>query len=505
MFDLRPYQEQSIEALREGIREGHRAQVLCAPCGAGKTVMSAFLMNEARAKGSRSAFVVDRIPLVSQTSATLDRYGIDHGIIQADNARRREWEPIQVCSAQTLERRGFFQNLKLLMVDECHAIRKTTAQLIQARKDDLIVIGATATPLTKGMGAIYSRVVNVTTTDRLIEDGWLVPLKMYAAKAIDMTGAKVIAGEWSEKEIEQRGSEIVGDIVSEWCDKTRLHFGGPVKTIVFSATVDHGAELCRQFNAAGYNFQQISYLDTDDERRADLIEEFRKPDSAIDGLVSCEVLSRGFDVVDVMCGISARPYRKSLSAHIQQLGRVMRPAAAKSFGLWLCHSGNVMRFKADVEDIFANGIHELDDGKRDAEPRKEPTEKEREDIRCSCGFILPPSARICPACGKERQRRSLIETVAGVMVAVDHAGKPLPDGFQSKDGVWRQVIGYALQKKPDPDAARRFALAQFKNIYGHFPASDFDPGIADTPTLVVANRIRSNLIRWAHSQKRRAA
>ena len=36
-FDLRPYQEASLEQLRDGIRQGKKRQVLCLPTGAGKT------------------------------------------------------------------------------------------------------------------------------------------------------------------------------------------------------------------------------------------------------------------------------------------------------------------------------------------------------------------------------------------------------------------------------------------------------------------------------------
>ncbi|TIT06446.1 MAG: helicase, partial [Mesorhizobium sp.] len=128
--------------------------------------------------------------------------------------------------------------------------------------------------------------------------------------------------------------------VQTWVEQTRIHFGKAVKTIVFSPSVKHGEELCRQFAEAGYNFQQISYLDGSDKERQDKIDEFSKPNSAIDGLVSCAVLTKGFDVPDVMCGISCRPYRKSFSSHIQEMGRVMRVAGNKEFGLWLDHSGN---------------------------------------------------------------------------------------------------------------------------------------------------------------------
>lgn len=503
---LRDYQRESIQGLRKGFRDGHKSQVLVAATGAGKTICAAYLMKKAAEKKTKVAFMVDRVSLVDQTSVVLDQHGIDHGVIQADHWRFKPWELVQVCSAQTVEKRGFPEGLQMLVVDEAHCMRKATVDLIK-KSPDLLVFGLTATPLAKGMKEIYSNVVNVTTTNALIEAKFLVPLKMYAAKAVDMTGAKVVAGEWSEKEIEARGKEIVGDIVSEWVDKTLKHFGGPAKTIVFAATVDHGEELCRQFNAAGYNFQQISYRDTNDDRRRDLIEEFRKHNSTIDGLVSCEVLSKGFDVPDVLVGVSARPYRKSLSSHIQQLGRVMRPAPGKEFALWLDHAGNLLRFKEDVDDIFANGFSGLDDGAMEAKARKEPTEKEKELIKCAgCGYILAASMRVCPSCGKERIRRSLVETVAGVMVAVDHNGKPLPDAFQDKASVWRQLIGYSIERKGgDFEAARKFALAQYKNIYGAFPPRDWSGTHAEPPTRTVVNRVRANLIRWRYGKAKAAA
>lgn len=472
---LRPYQLQSIEELRNGARAGHRAQILQVPTGGGKTVIAAHLSEEAKRKYSRVAFVVDRVSLVDQTSALFDRYGIDHGVIQAGHWRHRPYERIQICSAQTIEKRGFFPNLDLLIVDECHAIRKATADLIRNR-GNLRVIGLSATPFTKGLGSIYSNLVNVTTTNELIEEGFLVPLKQYVARSIDMTGAKVVAGEWTDKEIEKRGMAIVGDIVSEWVDKTAQHFGGPVKTIVFSATVEHGDELCRQFNAAGFNFQQISYRDSDEHRRA-LIEEFRKPDSEIHGLVSCEVFTKGFDVPDILCGIAARPYRKSLSSHIQQLGRVMRISAGKEFGLWLDHCGNVMRFREDTEDLFANGLQSLDDGARDAKPRKEPEKKEKEEWCCAgCGYLMPTGATACPACGKEHRRQSKIETQSGVMVEVgaSKGRKKVPEYLVDREAVWLQLCGYAAErKKGDHAAARAFARVQYQNFYREWPKREY--------------------------------
>lgn len=500
-FQLRPYQVESVEQLRQGIREGHRSQILCAPTGAGKTVIAAYLMSEANRKMSRVGFVVDRVNLVDQASAVLDDYGIDHGIIQAGHWRWRPYERIQVCSAQTLERRGFTENQQLLIVDEAHCVRRQTAQFIKAHPQ-LRVLGLTATPFTKGLKDLYENIVNVTTTNKLVAEGHLVPLRMYAAKAIDMAGAKVVAGEWAEKEIEERGRRIVGDIVGEWVDKTTKHFGGPVKTIVFSATVAHGEELCRQFNAAGYNFQQISYRDKNDDRRRALITEFRREDSDIHGLVSCEVFTKGFDVPDIQCGIAARPYRKSFSSHIQQMGRVMRPSAGKTEGLWLCHSGNLLGFLEDTLDLFEHGVKGLDNGERDNKLRKEPTAREKELFACVCGFVLPANAVRCPACGNERKRLSMVENIDGEMVAISQTAKT-PTFLVDRQSVWRQLSQHALdRKKGDAEAARKFALAQYKNLYGDWPHAEFSIDNVEPPHPLLVRKVQQQIIRYMH---RRAA
>lgn len=506
--DLRPKQRESIAALKQGIIDGHTRQLLVGPTGFGKTTCAAHLLRLAYEKGSRSAFVVDRTSLVDQASATLDRYGIPHGVIQADHWRRMVTEPIQVCSAQTLERRGIGSDWKLMIVDEAHCVRRGLVEWMK-KHSAVRVVGLTATPFTGGLADLYSGVVNVTTTNAEIEAGYLVPLKMYAATAVDMTGAKVVAGEWAEKEIEERGTKIVGDVVSEWITQTQRHFGGPAKTIVFSATVAHGDELVRQFQAAGFNFVQISYKDGNDESRRAVIEEFRKPNSSIVGLISCEALTKGFDVPDVVVGVACRPYRKSFSSHIQQLGRVMRASPGKTFGLWLDHCGNALRFLEDQVALFEHGVQALDEGELDRKTRKEPSEREKSDMKCAaCGFVLPGGARACPACGAERPRRqSTIESVPGRMHALtmeaDFSGTP--DYLRDRDSVWAQLTGMALdRKRGDIEAASRWAAGQFKSLYGDWPRRKFDPDAGVPPSEKVRRKVMAGIIKWAKAREAQA-
>ena len=166
MLELRPYQANILHSLRRGFAEGKRAQILYAPTGAGKTEMAIELLRATKVKGNKAAMLLDRIVLCDQTSKRLEKYSIDHGVMQAGHWRYRPYERIQVCSAQTLEKRGSFPGLNLLIVDECHQTRDQTVEFIK-NNPEVKVIGLTATPFTKGLGKVYENVVSTITTKEI--------------------------------------------------------------------------------------------------------------------------------------------------------------------------------------------------------------------------------------------------------------------------------------------------------------------------------------------------
>ncbi len=430
-LSLRSYQEQTLDALRQGFAEGKRAQILYAPTGAGKTEMAIALMKATKDKGNKAAMLLDRVVLCDQTSRRLEKYKIEHGVMQADHWRYRPYENIQVCSAQTLERRGEMPGLNLLIVDEAHQTREQTIEFIK-QNPSVRVIGLTATPFTKGLGKVYDNVVSTVTTKQLVDDKILVPLRVFVAKEIDMTGAKKVAGEWSADEVTTRGKKITGDVVATWIEKTNQIFGKPVKTIVFAAGVDHGSDLAAKWQEQGYNFICISYKD-DDEWKRKVIENFSKPDTKIQGLIATDILTKGFDVPDVMIGISARPFSKSLSSHIQQMGRVMRGHDGKDFAVWLDHSGNYLRFREDWDAVYEEGVDSLDEGKEKA--KKEPSERVKEESKCPECFILWEGGDVCSNCGHVKQKKNQIHSVSGEMVELTPSEKR-----EGKQAFWSQMV-----------------------------------------------------------------
>jgi len=485
-IDLRAYQADAVESLRAGIRDGRRRQILVAPTGAGKTEMAMKIIAESQKKGATAWFVVDRVALIDQTSDRFGSYGIDHGVIQANHLLTDLRKPVQIASAQTLARRKIDWLPDLIVWDECHAVYKSVVELIE-RAEKAKTIGLTATPFTAGMANQWDGLVNSTTVNKLLSEGFLTPLKIKACVTPDMTGVKKkFTGEYEEEETGQRGITIIGDVVKTWVEQTQKFFGGPVKTIVFSPSVAHGAELCRQFADAGFNFQQISYLDAGDDERREKIAEFRKPNSAVDGLVSCAVLTKGFDVPDVMCGISCRPYAKSFSSHIQEMGRVMRIAPGKEFGLWLDHSGNCISFADDTAWLFEYGVDSLSDAQKRDSVTREPVEKIKRKHFCGdCGMQMEPGLTACQSCGWERPERGEIQVVQGELIDFEISTKEAfqprhglrADCLKNPRGIWNAALAYTMaNSSKGEESARKWAYGIWAGIY---PGAKLPRGLFD--------------------------
>lgn len=486
-FTLRDYQLEAFDALRDGLRRGIRAQVLCMPTGSGKTVCASALIEAALQKGTQVDFVADRKDLVLQTGRRLLEAGIPHGITMAKHMRG-QYEPVQVCSAQTLEARGWQRNTGLLIVDECHAIRKSTIEYIQ--RTGIPTIGLSATPFTKGLGKVFDRVVNACTTDDLLEKEWLAPLKVYSADAqIDMTGAATSAGEWTAAAAAERAIPIVGDIVAEWQQRVFEHFGGPVTTIVFSANIEHGKELLRQFGEAGYRFEQITGYDTDDTERQAKIH--RLEQGVTVGLISVDALSRGFDVPQIRCVVSARPYRTSLAAHIQQIGRGMRIAPGKEYAILNDHAGNYLRLAEQTERFWSEGCNELDDGRKKPKEQRAADEDRPPRVCPSCKLVVPSGALQCPMCGHQMpRRRNPVRTVAGslapYLAAQGARGTPRDP--------WRSLCRLAVQRRTRKPL--EWARANYKELMGQWPPKDwaFDP--APRADKHVQHLVQEAYARW---------
>lgn len=140
---LRSEQAAAIRALR-----GHDIGVLCAPPGAGKTVMAASLI----ADRARSTLVlVHRKPLVEQWLARLREFlDLDADAIGTiGGGRRTPTGVIDVATVQSLTRRAGTPGLAAyghVVIDECHHVPAVSIERMLADCPARYVTGLTATP-----------------------------------------------------------------------------------------------------------------------------------------------------------------------------------------------------------------------------------------------------------------------------------------------------------------------------------------------------------------------
>lgn len=489
----RDFQNTAHAQLREGFKAGHKNQMLMAATGAGKTYLSLRIAHEALVKGKKALFLCDRTTLINQTSAVADSYGLSaHGIVQANHWRRNKDMPFQIASVQTLARRDFWPGADVIIVDEAHTQHKTWTEYIMQTK--AAVIGLSATPFSPGLGKMFTNLVNATTMNDLTIAGVLVPMRVFSCTRANMEGAATAGGEWTDSAAEERGTAIIGDVVSEW-----VKLSPERKTIVFGATIKHCEELCRQFINAGVMAAIFTSETTPPEREV-LLKEYKKPDSSLRVLISVEALAKGFDVPDVGCVVDCRPLRKSLSTAIQMWGRGLRssPDTGKVDCHLHDHTGNILRFLSDYTDIFFNGLDALDMGEKLDKAIRRDDDKEPKGCP-ACGY--KPFAKRCMSCGFEMQSPSLVEHEPGEMREVMIGKKKMAD---DKRHLWDQVCTYAKAHSA-PEKQKGRASHLYRDMTGTWPKFSFESAENVPITRNVLNQIKAKNIAFVKSREKVAA
>lgn len=480
-IELRPHQSEAIMSLRDGYREGKKRQVLSAPTGSGKTIMTSYLIDSARQRGEGSIiFLVDRVALVNQSSRVLDEYDIPHGVIQANHWRWRPWERVQVASIQTLTRRQWPEKLSFVYIDECHG--HNAAILKHLRAADCAVLGGTATPYGAHLGKFYDGVVQMGTTDGLIEQGWLKRYRFFSPSAPDMEGVAVKStGEWEEEEASKRAVKIVGDVVESYARRAAGR-----KFIAFGVETKHCAEMARAFTAAGVETACYTYL-TGEREREILERRLKDPDDPLMGLTSVAAISKGFDAPIVSCVIHARPLRTSVAELIQGVGRGFRQHPGAQDCIVLDHGGSLGRLGPEMFRFFREGAAALPSGKVKVDKEKKKRDP-ADPVQCpACTAWMLPAPR-CNNCAFEFPRRSRVITERGELIEVGASGWQSAIDLPTGDRLLRQLewIRRASGFKPG------WLGYTFKELTGNWPQTLDVAGGPERPTdqLVAFVKVR---------------
>src|SRR6185312_9048417 len=132
MIELRPYQTDDAEALRQVYLSKKRAPLYVLPTGGGKTVVVAYIIAATVARGNRVLMVAHRRELITQASRKLRENGVKHAVCMPGHGACAR-DTVVVGSVQTVVRRlpqlGLF---RLIVVDEGHHATSASYRTILA-------------------------------------------------------------------------------------------------------------------------------------------------------------------------------------------------------------------------------------------------------------------------------------------------------------------------------------------------------------------------------------
>ncbi len=365
-----------VERVRGEFRAGRRRVLMVLPTGGGKTVCFSYITANAVARGNRVWILAHRQELVDQISESLDKFHVLHGFY-ASGYPQRSSHPVHVASVQTLIRRLDRAPLPdLIVVDEAHhATAENTIGRILAARPRARVLGVTATPWRlsgEGLGEVFETMVVGPSVGELIQAGALCPPEVYAPPTVDTSALHSRAGDFVVGEVAglMDKPKVTGDAVEHYA---RLARGRPF--ITFTASVEHARHVADEFTNAGFRCMHVDG-GMDRATRKRIVNDYKA--GRLLGLSSCDLVSEGFDVPGIHCGISLRP-TQSLTLWLQQVGRCLRTADGKPNAIILDHAGNTLRHGLPTEER---------DWSLDG----------REDRAGKGGNGSSPGVRVCPQC-----------------------------------------------------------------------------------------------------------
>lgn len=424
-MQLREYQIEVIEQVRQAYRDGCRSPCIVLPCGAGKSIIAAEMARRATACGNRVLYLAHRRELIDQIKKTFWAYGVN-------------MERCTVVMVQTAVRRlGQHNPPHLIVTDENHHCLAQSYRKIYDAYPGAKCVGITATPIRLGgggLGDVNDRLIVGVDAKWLIKNNYLAPYDYYAPTLVDTDGLHTRAGEFVKTEVAalMKTPKIYGDVVSHY---QKLSHGK--KAICYCASRAHSREMATEFTRAGIPAVHIDG-DTPNAERSRIIDAFRTGEIQI--LCNVDLISEGFDVPDCNTSILVRP-TQSLTLFIQQAMRCMRYMPGKR-ALIIDHVGNYMRFGLpDMERTWT------------LDPKKPTRKKSKSTVKI----------RQCPNCWYTHFPRE----------SCPHCGYVYPvksrELEQDKTAALQKVEGFRLDFETPRDCKNLFELQRYAKRHGYKP------------------------------------
>ena len=346
-MNLRPYQEEALQAVVDNLCAGIRQQLLVLATGLGKTVIAAQLPTVLKdiAPG-KLLFIAHRNELLTQAKDKIQAWNptLKIGLEKAESHADPNDDVIIACNA-SIGRTGstrmehFWDGISVIVIDEVHHavadsylnILNDSGVLLPDSKK--VLIGLTATPKRHNrkrtgqtdlldedelisLKSIFKKVVYSYPIRKGIKQGYLAPLCGFRINTrTSLDNVKTTAGDFQVDQLSNAVNtfERNAQVVKAWKDNVK-----DKQTLCFTVDVQHAKDLAETFLRNGVMAQPIY---GDDPQRAEKLKWFES--GKVQVLCNCALLTEGFDSPSVACIVLARP-TKSGSLYTQMIGRGTR-------------------------------------------------------------------------------------------------------------------------------------------------------------------------------------
>ena len=376
-MELREYQKEILERIRNSYRQGHNSPTLVLGCGGGKSCIAAEMAKLSTQKGKEVLFLVHRIELKEQIEDTFNWWGVDmnHCTIGMVQSISRRLDKIPVPD--------------FIITDEGHHGLSNTYIKIYNHFSNAKRLFLSATPRRtsgEGLGQVSDDIIEGVPTKWLIENNFLSPFEYYSSVLIDCDKLKIKKGDYEQNSVleEIDKTAVYGSVIDGY-----KRFCNGKKSIIFCSSIEHSRKTAEIFNQNNISTAHIDGKTQKIERK-EIMDKFRSGDIQI--LCNYEIISEGLSVDDCEACLLLRP-TKSLILFIQSSMRCMRYKENKT-AIILDFVGNYTRFGLPDEDR---------EWKLNYAKKKTGTQESAIAIRqCSnCFKVYNGNKAECPYCGHD--------------------------------------------------------------------------------------------------------
>jgi superfamily II DNA or RNA helicase/HKD family nuclease len=464
-FDLKPhpYQEQILNQLEaERLDRGHYRNLVVAPTGTGKTLISAFdYKRQIPPSGIRPnlLFLAHREEILLQSRDAFRQVLRDEsfGEMLAGGAQPASYNYL-FSTIQSFQSRGLLNQVArdywyFAVLDEAHHAGAESYEKILEQLRPHILLGLTATPERMDGKSILpwfdNRIADEMRIWHAIERQYLVPFDYYGIHdGTDLSALRWVRGHYDAKELSElyvRNARRANLVIQGFCDT----YGNwaEARVLGFCVSVEHAEFMAAQFNQARIPSLAITSKSPDDLRsKATAMLRTRE----VNVLFTVDLFNEGVDIPEIDCVLFLRPTESS-TVFLQQLGRGLRLRTGKNSCLALDFIGNQRReFRFDlkfsalfggtrrqVTDQLESGITRLPGNcyfHLDKESRRQILENLKSRFRFTRVRLIQELQALAQSLGR---RPSLLEFL-------EETQYDLADIYKPSDGGWAPIVSAAF-------------------------------------------------------------